>query len=69
MVSEVVAHKRAVERGLEIARGLATEPAHYRSPRKQTLNRNLRKRIIQDVPFGMALEGLTAADMPYQPQT
>jgi enoyl-CoA hydratase/carnithine racemase len=66
VVSEVVAHERAVERGLEIARGLAAKPALYRSLQKQTLNRNLRKRIVQDVPFGMALEGLTAADMPYQ---
>ena len=66
VVSEVVAHERAVERGLEIANGLAAKPALYRSLQKQTLNRNLRKRIVQDVPFGMALEGLTAADMPYQ---
>jgi enoyl-CoA hydratase/carnithine racemase len=68
VVSEVVAHERALERGLEIARGLAAKPALYRSLQKQTLNRNLRKRIVQDVPFGMALEGLTAADMPYQAQ-
>lgn len=68
VVSEVVAHDRAVERGLEIARGLAAKPALYRSLQKQTLNRNLRRRILQDVPFGMALEGLTAADLPYQAQ-
>lgn len=66
VISEVVTHEHAVERGLEIARGLAAKPALYRSLQKQTLNRNLRKRIVQDVPFGMALEGLTAADMPYQ---
>lgn len=66
VVSEVVPHEDAVERGLEIARGLAAKPALYRSLQKQTLNRNLRKRIVQDVPFGMALEGLTAADQPYQ---
>jgi enoyl-CoA hydratase/carnithine racemase len=68
VVSDVVAHERAVERGLEIARGLAAKPALYRSLQKQTLNRNLRKRIVEDVPFGMALEGLTAADIPYQTQ-
>ncbi|MEW2548953.1 enoyl-CoA hydratase/isomerase family protein [Streptomyces sp. NPDC047002] len=68
VVSEVVAHERAVERGLEIARGLAAKPALYRSLQKQTLNRNLRRRIVQDVPFGMALEGLTAADLAYQPK-
>jgi enoyl-CoA hydratase/carnithine racemase len=66
VVSEVVPHERAVERGIEIARKLAGKPALYRSLQKQTLNINLRRRITQDVPFGMALEGLTAADIPYQ---
>jgi enoyl-CoA hydratase/carnithine racemase len=66
VVNEVVAHDRAVERGVEIARELAAKPALYRTLQKQTLNANLRRRIIQDVPYGMALEGLTAADLPYQ---
>jgi len=66
VVSEVVPHERAVQRGAEIARGLAARPALYRSLQKQTLNLNLRRRIAEDVPFGMALEGLTAADQPYQ---
>lgn len=66
VVSEVVAHDRAVERGMEIARALAAKPALYRTLQKQTLNVNLRRRIVQDVPFGMGLEGLTAADLPYQ---
>jgi enoyl-CoA hydratase/carnithine racemase len=66
VVSEVVPHERAVDRGIEIARGLAAKPALYRSLQKQTLNLNLRRRITQDVPFGMALEGLTAADLAYQ---
>jgi enoyl-CoA hydratase/carnithine racemase len=68
VVSEVVPHDRAVERGTEIARTLAAKPALYRSLQKQTLNANLRRRITQDVPFGMALEGLTAADQPYRGQ-
>ena len=66
VVSEVVSHERAVDRGIEIARGLAAKPALYRTLQKQTLNLNLRRRITQDVPFGMALEGLTAADLAYQ---
>jgi enoyl-CoA hydratase/carnithine racemase len=66
VVSEVVPHDQALDRGIEIARGLAAKPALYRSLQKQTLNLNLRRRITQDVPFGMALEGLTAADIPYQ---
>lgn len=66
VVSEVVSHDAALARGLELARSLAARPALYRTLQKQTLNANLRRRIIQDVPYGMALEGLTAADMPYQ---
>jgi enoyl-CoA hydratase/carnithine racemase len=68
VVSEVVAHEQAVDRGIEIARGLSAKPALYRALQKQTLNLNLRRRITQDVPFGMALEGLTAADLAYQSQ-
>jgi enoyl-CoA hydratase/carnithine racemase len=66
VVSEVVPHERAVERGIEIARVLAAKPALYRSLHKQTLNLNLHRRLVEDVPFGMALEGLTAADLAYQ---
>jgi enoyl-CoA hydratase/carnithine racemase len=68
VVSEVVPHDRALQRGIEIARGLAAKPRVYRTLHKQTLNVNLRRRITQDVPYGMALEGLTAADIPYQSQ-
>jgi enoyl-CoA hydratase/carnithine racemase len=68
VVSEVVPHDRAVARGLQIAQTLAAKPALYRSLQKQTLNVNLRRRITQDVPIGMALEGLTAAAQPYQSQ-
>jgi enoyl-CoA hydratase/carnithine racemase len=66
VVSEVVSHERALDRGIEIARGLAAKPRLFRTLQKQTLNANLRRRIVEDVPFGMALEGLTASDLPYQ---
>ena len=66
VVNEVVPHDRAVDRGIEIAKILAAKPPLYRTLQKQTLNMNLRRRIVTDVPFGMALEGLTAADQPYQ---
>lgn len=66
VVNQVVAHDRALERGIEIARQLARKPALYRSLQKQTLNLNLRRRITEDVPFGQALESLTAADLAYQ---
>jgi enoyl-CoA hydratase/carnithine racemase len=68
VVSEVVPHDQALDRGLEIARKLASKPALYRALQKQTLNLNLRRRITEDVPFGMALEGLTAADLAHQNQ-
>jgi enoyl-CoA hydratase/carnithine racemase len=66
VVTEVVSHEQAVDRGIEIARYLAAKPALYRTLQKQTLNLNLRRRITQDIPFGMALEGLTAADLAYR---
>jgi enoyl-CoA hydratase/carnithine racemase len=65
VVNEVVPHEQALDRGLDIARRLAAKPDLYRSLQKQTLNINLRRRVTQDVPFGMALEGLTAADLSY----
>ena len=68
VVSEVVPHAQVLERGIQIARRLAAKPALYRTLQKQTLNLNLRRRITSDVPFGMALEGLAAADVPYQNQ-
>jgi enoyl-CoA hydratase/carnithine racemase len=68
VVSEVVPHDQAVDRGIEIARRLAAKPALYKTLQKQTLNIDLRRRITQDLPFGIALEGLTAADLAYQNQ-
>ena len=66
VVNEVVPHERAFDRGVEIARELAAKPTLYRTLQKQTLNMNLHRRITQDVRYGMALEGLTAADLGYQ---
>lgn len=66
VVNEVVPHEQAHARGLQIARTLAAKPALYRSLQKQTLNQRLLRRLIEAVPYGMALEGLTAADLAYQ---
>jgi enoyl-CoA hydratase/carnithine racemase len=66
VVNEVVPHAKAYERGLEIATKLAAKPELYRRLQKQTLNQRLRRRIVEGVPYGMALEGLTAADLAYQ---
>ena len=40
-----------------VSRADPAKPALYRSLQKQALNRKRRRRIVQDVPFGMALEG------------
>lgn len=66
VVNEIVPHERALTRGLEIATKLAAKPGLYRRLQKQTLNQRLRRRIVEGVPYGMALEGLTAADLAYQ---
>lgn len=65
-MNEVVAHEQALARGLEIASKLAAKPDLYRRLQKQTLNQRLRRRVVEGVPYGMALEGLTASDLPYQ---
>src|ERR1700745_3691555 len=51
IVSEVVSHERALERGIEIARSLAAKPALYRSLHKQTLNLNLPRRTLHERPL------------------
>ncbi|UMB70986.1 enoyl-CoA hydratase/isomerase family protein [Mycobacterium paraterrae] len=66
VVNEVVEHDRVYDRGLELARRLAAKPRLYRSLQKQTLNQKLLRRIVEGVPTGMALEGLTAADLAYR---
>jgi enoyl-CoA hydratase/carnithine racemase len=66
VVNEVVAHERAVARGHEVATRLAAKPDLYRKLQKQTLNQRLRRRIVEGVPYGMALEGLTASDLAYR---
>jgi Enoyl-CoA hydratase/isomerase len=60
VVNEVVPHQRALGRGLEIATKLAAKPDLYRTLQKQTLNQRLRRRIVEGVPYGMALEGRRA---------
>lgn len=66
VVMEVLPHDEALARGVEIATKLAAKPPLYRRYQKQTLNQRLVRRIAEGVPYGMALEGLTAADLAYQ---
>jgi enoyl-CoA hydratase/carnithine racemase len=66
VVNEVVPPERALYRGIEVATRLAAKPDLYRRLQKQTLNQRLRRRIVEGVPYGMALEGLTASDLVYR---
>jgi hypothetical protein len=50
-------------RGYQIASMLAGKPELYRRLQKQTLNQRMRRRIVEGVPHGTALEGLTAAGL------
>jgi hypothetical protein len=36
--------------------------------RPEGCHQRLRRRVIEGVPYGLALEGLTAADLAYQQQ-
>jgi enoyl-CoA hydratase/carnithine racemase len=65
VVTEVLPHVQLLPRATEIARKLAGKPALYRALQKQTLNQRLRRRIVEGVPYGMALEALTAANLAY----
>jgi enoyl-CoA hydratase/carnithine racemase len=66
VVVEVLPHEEALARGVEIATKLAAKPPVYRQLQKETLNQRLIRRVAEAVPYGMALEGLTAADLAYQ---
>jgi enoyl-CoA hydratase/carnithine racemase len=66
VVSEVLPADKVLARGMEIAHKLAAKPPLWLALQKQVLNQKLRRRIVDDVPTGMALEGLTAADFVYQ---
>jgi enoyl-CoA hydratase/carnithine racemase len=66
VVAELVPHDQALARGQEIAEQLAQKPTLYLRLQKHTLNQHLRRRIHEGVAYGMALEGLTAADLAYQ---
>ncbi|MFT4439038.1 enoyl-CoA hydratase/isomerase family protein [Caballeronia sp. 15715] len=66
VVSEVLPPAKVYARAQEIAKGLAARPPLYLALQKQTLNQRIRRRIIADVPYGMALEAMSAADLAYQ---
>jgi enoyl-CoA hydratase/carnithine racemase len=66
--AELVPHDQALARGKQIAEQLAQKPTLYLRLQKHTLNQHLRRRIQEGLAYGMALEGLTAADLAHQQQ-
>ena len=66
VVTEVLPHDEVMARGVEIATKLAARPPVYRQLQKETLNQRLIRRVAEAVPYGMALEGLTTADLAHQ---
>jgi enoyl-CoA hydratase/carnithine racemase len=66
VVTEVLPHDKVMARGVEIATKLAARTPVYRQLQKETLNQRLIRRVAEAVPYGMALEGLTTADLAYQ---
>jgi enoyl-CoA hydratase/carnithine racemase len=68
VVAELVPHDQALARGKQIAEQLAQKPTLYLRLQKHTLNQHLRRRIQEGLAYGMALEGLTAADLAHQQQ-
>lgn len=66
VISEIVPHEKAVDRGLDLARQLARLPYSYLVLQKETLNVNLRRRLLNDLPLGTAHQSMALADMPYR---
>ena len=69
LINEVVPKSAVYDRALEIAEQLATKPQLFLRYTTIALRQRLLNRLNEGTQLGMALEGLTAADLAYQPQT
>jgi enoyl-CoA hydratase/carnithine racemase len=67
LVNEVVPKSEVYNRALEIAEQLATKPQLFLRYTTLALRQRLLQRLNNGTQLGMALEGLTAADLAYQP--
>jgi enoyl-CoA hydratase/carnithine racemase len=65
-VAEVHPLERVLPRATELAEGLAARPQLLTRSLAVTLRQRLSRRIAEGTQLGMALEGLTAADLAYQ---
>jgi enoyl-CoA hydratase/carnithine racemase len=66
LVNEVVAKDKVYPRALELAEQLATRPQLFLRYTTIALRQRLVARLNEGTAYGMALEGLTAADLAYQ---
>jgi enoyl-CoA hydratase/carnithine racemase len=69
LVNEVVPKAAVYHRALELAEQLAAKPQLLLRYTTLALRQRLLQRLNEGTQLGMALEGLTAADLAYQPQT
>jgi enoyl-CoA hydratase/carnithine racemase len=69
LVNEVVPKSAVYDRAFEIAEQLADRPQLFLRYTTLALRQRLLRRLNEGTQLGMALEGLTAADLAYQPQT
>jgi enoyl-CoA hydratase/carnithine racemase len=67
LVNEVVPKGEVYDRALQIAEQLATQPQLFLRYTTVALRQRLLRRLNDGTQLGMALEGLTAADLAYQP--
>ena len=68
LVNEVVPKSDVYDRALEIAGQLAARPQLFLRYTTLALRQRLLRRLNDGTQLGLALEGLTAADLAYQPQ-
>jgi enoyl-CoA hydratase/carnithine racemase len=66
LVNEVVTPDRVLSRALEHAEALAARPTLFLRYTALALRQRLARRVNEGTQLGMALEGLTAADLAYQ---
>jgi enoyl-CoA hydratase/carnithine racemase len=66
LVNEIVARDKLYPRALELAEQLATRPQLFLRYTTIALRQRLLARLNEGTALGMALEGLTAADLAYQ---
>jgi enoyl-CoA hydratase/carnithine racemase len=67
-IAEVVPQDRVGSRAMEIAEGLAARPQLLSRYLATTIRQRLSRRIAEGTVLGMALEGITAANMAYLDQ-